>query len=44
MNYGLVLISPMVLVRLLSADDFGRYREFLVYAGLLGGIALWRYD
>jgi O-antigen/teichoic acid export membrane protein len=39
MNYGLVLISPMVLVRLLSDEDFGRYREFLVYVTLLSGIA-----
>jgi len=39
MNYGLVIISPMVLVRLLSDEDFGRYREFLVYVTLLSGIA-----
>lgn len=39
MNYGLLLISPMLLVRLLSEQDFGRYREFLVYATLFAGIA-----
>lgn len=39
MNYGLILISPMILVRLLSLEEFGRYREFLVYATLMGGIA-----
>jgi O-antigen/teichoic acid export membrane protein len=39
MNYGLLLISPMVLVRLLSEQDFGRYREFLVYSTLFAGIA-----
>lgn len=39
MNYGLLLISPVLLVRLLSEQDFGRYREFLVYATLLAGIA-----
>lgn len=39
MNYGLILISPMILVRLLSVEDFGRYREFLVYTTLMGGIA-----
>jgi O-antigen/teichoic acid export membrane protein len=39
MNYGLVLISPMVLVRLLTDEDFGRYREFLVYVTLLSGIS-----
>jgi O-antigen/teichoic acid export membrane protein len=39
MNYGLLLISPMVLVRLLSPEDFGRYREFLVYVTMLAGIS-----
>ncbi len=29
----------MILVRLLSVEDFGRYREFLVYATVLIGIA-----
>ena len=38
-NYGLMLISPIVLVRLLSVEDFGRYREFLVYAGVLFSFA-----
>lgn len=35
MNHGLVLISPVILVRVLSVYDFGRYREFLLYSGLL---------
>ena len=39
MNHGLILISPMILVRLLSVEDFGRYREFLLYVGLLVTIA-----
>jgi O-antigen/teichoic acid export membrane protein len=39
LNQGLILISPMILVRLLSVHDFGRYREFLVYTGLLISIA-----
>src|SRR5687767_14609658 len=39
MNYGLILISPMILVRLLSVEDFGRYREFLLYVGLLATLA-----
>jgi O-antigen/teichoic acid export membrane protein len=34
-NYGLMLIGPIIVVRLLSVHDFGRYREFLLYASLL---------
>jgi O-antigen/teichoic acid export membrane protein len=38
-NYGLMLISPVVLVRLLSVEDFGRYREFLLYASILQAVS-----
>jgi O-antigen/teichoic acid export membrane protein len=34
-NYGLMIISPSILVRFLTVMDFGRYREFLLYASLL---------
>ena len=34
-NFGLMIISPLVLVRFLTVDDFGRYREFLLYASLV---------
>lgn len=34
-----MLISPIILTRLLSVADFGRYREFLLYAMVLTGIA-----
>jgi PST family polysaccharide transporter len=37
-NYGLMLLSPIVLVRVLSVEEFGRYREFLLYASLLQSI------
>lgn len=37
-NQGLILISPIVLVRLLTVADFGRYREFLLYVGILTSI------
>jgi O-antigen/teichoic acid export membrane protein len=38
-NYGLMLISPIVLVRLLSVAQFGHYRKFLLYASLLQAFA-----
>ncbi len=38
-NQGLMVISPVVLVRLLSVEDFGRYREFLLYTTVLGNLA-----
>ena len=38
-NYGLMLVSPVILARLLSVADFGRYREFLLYASLLQAFA-----
>ena len=31
-NYGLMLVSPIVLARVLTVEDFGHYREFLLYA------------
>src|SRR6185437_13608398 len=39
-NYGLLLISPIVLARLLSVEEFGRYREFLLYTTMLQTLAL----
>ncbi len=34
-NYGLVLIGPIILVRILSVEQFGQYRQFVVYATFL---------
>ena len=34
-NQGLLLITPVILVRLLTVEEFGRYREFLLYVSLL---------
>lgn len=39
-NYGLLLISPVILVRLLTVAQFGRYREFLLYVSVLQTIAV----
>ena len=38
-NFGLMIISPLVLVRFLTVTEFGQYREFLLYISLLGSIA-----
>src|ERR1700719_1628622 len=38
-SYGLMIISPVVLVRFLSVSDFGSYREFLLYISFLSGAA-----
>jgi len=38
-NYGLMIVSPVILVRFLKVDDFGRYREFLLYASILQSVA-----
>jgi O-antigen/teichoic acid export membrane protein len=38
-SFGLMLISPIFLVRLLSVADFGRYREFLLYGAILQAFA-----
>ena len=35
-NQAIVLLSPMLLVRLLPVSEYGMYREFLVYAALVG--------
>ncbi len=39
-NYGLMLISPILLVRLLSVHAFGQYREFLLYGSILQSLAV----
>ncbi len=39
LNQGLMVLSPLVLVRLLTVEDFGAYREFLLYATVLGNLA-----
>jgi O-antigen/teichoic acid export membrane protein len=38
-NYGLMLLSPIILARVFSVEEFGRYREFLLYAALLQSVA-----
>lgn len=38
-NQGLMVISPLLLVRLLTVEDFGLYREFLLYASVVGNLA-----
>ena len=37
-NQGLQILSPVILVRLLTVTQFGQYREFLLYVTLLAPI------
>ncbi len=39
LNQGLMVISPIVLVGIMSVQDFGIYREFLMYATVVGNLA-----
>lgn len=39
-SYGLTIVSPIILVRLLSVEQFGRYREFLMYATVVQTLAV----
>ena len=43
-NYGLMIISPIILVHLLTVSDFGRYREFLLYSSLLQALASFNFS
>ena len=38
-SFGLMLLGPLLLVRLVPIEEFGRYREFVLYASLLQGLA-----
>lgn len=39
-NKAIVLLSPMLLVRILSISEYGKYREFLLYAGLVAPLVV----
>jgi O-antigen/teichoic acid export membrane protein len=38
LNYGLMLVSPIILARVLPVEDFGHYRQFLLYVAILQSI------
>ncbi len=38
LNFSVQFISPIILVRILDREAYGQYKEFFLYAGLLGGI------
>ncbi len=38
-SFGLLLLGPLLLVRLVPIEEFGRYREFVLYASLLQSFA-----
>lgn len=43
-SYGLMIISPIILVRVFTVADFGRYREFLLYSSLLQSLASFNFS
>lgn len=38
-SQAIVLVSPLLLVRILTVGEYGAYREFLLYVGLIGPVA-----
>jgi O-antigen/teichoic acid export membrane protein len=38
-NYGLMVISPIILARMLSVEQFGQYRQFMIFASFLQLVA-----
>jgi O-antigen/teichoic acid export membrane protein len=44
LNYGLTFLSPIILVRLLSVEQFGQYRQFIVYASFLQMVAAFSFS
>jgi O-antigen/teichoic acid export membrane protein len=38
-SFGLMLLGPLLLVRLVPIEEFGRYREFVLYASMLQSLA-----
>jgi O-antigen/teichoic acid export membrane protein len=43
-NFAIQLLSPLLMVRILSVEDYGRYQEFMVYATMLTALSTFSID
>ena len=38
-NYAILFVTPVFLVRILSIAEYGKYREFILYSGIIANLA-----
>lgn len=43
-NFGILLLSPLILVRILDVDSYGQYREFMIYAMIFISFCSFAFD
>ncbi|GAU07365.1 oligosaccharide flippase family protein [Desulfoplanes formicivorans] len=39
LNYVILFVTPVFLVRMLSVAEYGKYREFILYSGIIANLA-----
>jgi O-antigen/teichoic acid export membrane protein len=43
-NFAIQFLSPVLMVRILSVEDYGRYQEFMIYATMLTALSTFSID